>query len=159
VTLASPPLVEPDEELSPPVGRGGGADSVQPGGDARAQAQKGEPSEFTCPECGGTLWAQQEGDLLRFRCRVGHAYSTESLLADQKETLEAALWAAIVALEERADLATRLSTRTSSRGHLRTSRRFAAEAVDARRRAALVRTAISHLSEPDRDVDGAELDG
>jgi two-component system chemotaxis response regulator CheB len=64
---------------------------------ARAVAQRGEPSEFTCPECGGTLWEQQEGNLLRFRCRVGHAYSTESLVAEQREALEGALWGAVVA--------------------------------------------------------------
>src|SRR5207248_1873454 len=66
--------------------------------DASAGAQNGEPSEFTCPECGGTLWEQPEGNLLRFRCRVGHAYSTESLLADQRHALEGALWGAVVAL-------------------------------------------------------------
>ncbi|MCU1451781.1 MAG: CheB methylesterase [Acidimicrobiales bacterium] len=158
VMLAGPTFAERDAQRPPLTGRPGGADSAQPVGDAAAHAQKGEPSEFTCPECGGTLWAQQEGELLRFRCRVGHAYSTESLLADQKESLEGALWAAIVALEERADLATRLSTRTSSRGNVRTSRRFAAEASDARRRAALVRQAITHLSDPVRDNEEVELD-
>jgi two-component system chemotaxis response regulator CheB len=143
----------------PAVAGGPGlADPVQPVGNAGAGAQKGEPSEFTCPECGGTLWAQEEGDLLRFRCRVGHAYSTESLLADQKGSLEAALWAAIVALEERADLATRLATRMSSRTYGRTSRRFAEEANDARRRADLVRKAITQLSESARGTDEVELD-
>ena len=46
--------------------------------DTRA-ARWGEPSGLTCPECGGALWEQQEGDLVRFRCHVGHAYSPESM--------------------------------------------------------------------------------
>jgi two-component system chemotaxis response regulator CheB len=125
---------------------------------ARAEAQHGDPSEFTCPECGGTLWEQQEGDLLRFRCRVGHAYSTESLLADQREALEGALWGAVVALEERADLATRLSRRMQqSRPHR--GARYNREANDARRRAGLVREAIAHLSQPAPADSGGDADG
>src|SRR5207302_739863 len=42
----------------------------------------GAPSAFSCPECGGVLWEIQDGDLLRFRCRVGHAFSVESVLAE-----------------------------------------------------------------------------
>ncbi|MBV8295916.1 MAG: chemotaxis protein CheB [Acidimicrobiia bacterium] len=123
---------------------------------ASAEAQPGDPSEFTCPECGGTLWVQEEGDLLRFRCRVGHAYSTESLLADQRQALEAALWAAVVALEERADLAKRLSDRMHGRGRTRSSTRFEREAGDARERAGLVRDAIIHLRVPVDVEEGVE---
>ncbi len=50
-----------------------------------ADEQAGKPSVFSCPECGGVLWEIQDGDLLRFRCRVGHAYSIESVLAGQDE--------------------------------------------------------------------------
>jgi len=131
-------------------------DEAQPA-DASAAAQNGDPSEFTCPECGGTLWEQQEGDLLRFRCRVGHAYSTESLLADQREALEGALWGAVVALEERADLATRLAGRMEGRGRSHRAGRYNREAGDARRRAGIVREAITHLSlteSDDADADG-----
>jgi two-component system chemotaxis response regulator CheB len=59
----------------------------------------GTPSTFACPECGGTLWELQEGELTRFRCRVGHAFSPDSLLAEQSEALETALWSAFRALE------------------------------------------------------------
>ena len=116
-----------------------------------ARAQHGDPSEFTCPECGGTLWEQQEGDLLRFRCRVGHAYSTESLLAEQREALEAALWGAVVALEERADLATRLCRRMGEAGRAYRSSRYEREARDAHRRAGLVREAIAHLGQAENE--------
>src|SRR5437016_4764026 len=125
--------------------------------DASAAAQRGEPSEFTCPECGGTLWEQEEGDFLRFRCRVGHAYSTESLLAEQREALEGALWGAVVALEERADLATRLAGRMEGRGRSHRAGRYNREAGDARRRVAIVREAITHLGlteSDDADADG-----
>jgi len=45
------------------------------------------PSVYACPDCGGTLWELQDGDLLRFRCRTGHAFSAESLLSVQAEAL------------------------------------------------------------------------
>ena len=125
-------------------------------GDARAEAQEGDPSEFTCPECGGTLWERDEHGLLRFRCRVGHAYSTESLLAEQIGALERALWGAVVALEERGDMATRLAGRMAARGRSRHARQFEGEAADARQRAGLVKDAIAHLSEP---VGGDEIAG
>jgi two-component system chemotaxis response regulator CheB len=51
----------------------------------------------------------QDGELLRFRCRVGHAYGTEGLLAAQSESLDTALWSAFRALEENAALCWRLA--------------------------------------------------
>jgi two-component system, chemotaxis family, protein-glutamate methylesterase/glutaminase len=51
----------------------------------------GRPSGFSCPDCNGVLWEIQDGQLQRFRCRVGHAWSPESLLTQQSEALEAAL--------------------------------------------------------------------
>ncbi|MGL4621652.1 MAG: chemotaxis protein CheB, partial [Chroococcidiopsis sp.] len=64
----------------------------------------GTPSPYACPDCGGVLWELDEGRLMRFRCRTGHAYSTDSLLAAQSESLEDALWSALRALEEKAAL-------------------------------------------------------
>jgi two-component system, chemotaxis family, protein-glutamate methylesterase/glutaminase len=69
----------------------------------------GTPSVFGCPDCGGVLWELQDGELLRFRCRVGHAYGTEGLLAAQSESLDTALWSAFRALEENAALCWRLA--------------------------------------------------
>ena len=132
-------------------------DDHDPPENASAGAQNGEPSEFTCPECGGTLWEQQYGDLLRFRCRVGHAYSTESLVAEQRQALEGALWGAVVALEERADLAARICRRMAELGRSHGAGRFEREAADARRRAGLVREAIAHLSAV--DTEGIDADG
>jgi two-component system chemotaxis response regulator CheB len=72
------------------------------------QEHLGTPSVFSCPECGGVLWEMEDGGLLRFRCRVGHAFSIESVLAEQSDTLESALWVALKTLQESADLLRRL---------------------------------------------------
>ena len=125
--------------------REGSVETHERSGETAAE-QDGVPSELNCPECGGTLWEKDDGELLRFRCRVGHAYSPESLFSHQLESLEGALWAAVVALQERGDLATRLSRRMSERGQVERARRYDAQAADARRRAEQVRAAIIHLS-------------
>ena len=50
------------------------------------EEKSGTPSVFGCPECGGTLWELQEENLLRFRCRIGHAYSSDSLLCANRSS-------------------------------------------------------------------------
>jgi two-component system, chemotaxis family, protein-glutamate methylesterase/glutaminase len=67
------------------------------------------PSGFTCPECHGTLYEFGDDGLTRFRCRVGHAYSSESLAASHEDAEERALWAAVRSLEEGASVARRLA--------------------------------------------------
>lgn len=76
----------------------------------------GTPSVFGCPECGGVLWEMRDGPMLRYRCRVGHAYTADSLLSEQSTHLEAALWAALRGLEEKASLVHRLADRTRDAG-------------------------------------------
>jgi two-component system chemotaxis response regulator CheB len=84
----------------------------------------GTPSTFACPECGGVLWELGGEEILRFRCRVGHAYTANSLSVEQSEQMEGALWAAMRALEEGASLALRMAD-TAARGkHPRTERRY-----------------------------------
>ncbi|MDQ2686599.1 MAG: chemotaxis protein CheB, partial [Armatimonadota bacterium] len=103
----------------------------------------GAPSGFTCPDCHGALWEVQEGDLIRFRCRVGHAYSPDSLVAAQSEALEEALWIAMRSLEENAALSDRLAERAQGRGHGLAAERFGEQAQDARHRASIIRQALT----------------
>jgi len=102
----------------------------------------GTPSGFACPDCAGVLWEIQDGDLIRFRCRVGHAWSPTSLLAEQSDALETALWTAFRALEERAALAARTAERFRSRGQDRVADRFVAQAGESRERAAVIRRVL-----------------
>jgi two-component system chemotaxis response regulator CheB len=65
-------------------------------------AKEGAPLPLSCPECGGPLWGIQDGRLQRFRCHTGHTFGIDSLLSEQGQQIERALWAAIKGLEQRA---------------------------------------------------------
>src|SRR6266853_298703 len=75
----------------------------------------GKPSAFACPECHGVMWEMEEGKLLRFRCRVGHAYTAEALRTALSDSVEEALWAAMWTLEEKAALLRRVGARAGDR--------------------------------------------
>src|SRR5256885_10751022 len=104
----------------------------------------GEPSQFSCPACGGVLTEIHDSDLLRFRCLVGHAYGPDALRMEQQSPLEGALWAAVRALEEQASLAPRLAGRGRELKQLKTAARFDDRATAAEQQAALVREALRH---------------
>lgn len=62
----------------------------------------GRPSNYSCPDCGGTMWQIDAPGPTRFRCHTGHAYSMQWLLAAQSTRTEQALWEAMRALQEKA---------------------------------------------------------
>lgn len=102
----------------------------------------GNPSPFACPDCGGVLWEVENASMLRFRCRVGHAYSVESLLASQTDNLEGALWSAMRALEEKASLTKRLADRATEQSQHGAAKRFAEKSAEAEEHAAAIRNVL-----------------
>jgi len=109
---------------------------------APADPPLGTPSGFTCPECHGSLWEIDDGHFPRYRCRVGHGFSADSLLVTQRTDVEAALWTAYRALEERAALCRRLTARARERQATITAEHFRAEAAEIARQAELLRTLL-----------------
>ncbi len=116
----------------------------------------GEPAGFGCPDCAGALYRIEEGNLTRFRCRVGHAWSPESLLVRQTLALESALWRALRSLEEKAALNTELGQHASADGRPRTAERFATNAAEALHAAELIRQLVVDLGRPQDETEAAE---
>jgi two-component system chemotaxis response regulator CheB len=112
-------------------------------------APPGAPSPYSCPACGGVLFELEEGDGIRFRCRVGHGYTVESAFEDQSGAVDAALWAALRALHERAALSQRMAERVRARGSGATAERFERHAREAIEQAELIRTVLLERDVPD----------
>ncbi len=138
------PIEESAPELEP--------DDAAPEIDATRQDRPGSPSAFSCPDCHGVLWEVPDGPLVRFRCRVGHAFSPESLAAVQEESVEDALWVAYRALEESAAMSTRLTARLRERGLPELSERYEVKRAEALRRAHLIRRVLSTLGDEGASV-------
>ena len=134
----------------PPPAAAAAAEADDPEGDpdgddppAEVGHPPGRPSELACPECGGVLWEQPEPPH-GFRCRVGHAYSPDSLVSRHSQKLEEVLWSAVVALEERADLFRRVSHRLHGKGGVqKMQRRYLESAETAARHAAALKSLIA----------------
>lgn len=81
--------------------------------------------------------------MLRFRCRVGHSYTAEGTVEEQGASVEAALWTALRALQERAQLSERVAQRLAERGATKSHARFTEYARDAREQAELIRRLLT----------------
>ena len=109
-----------------------------------AKSLAGPPSVFTCPACGGALWELRDGELLRFRCHVGHSYTEKALLTAQAENLESVLWAALRALEEHAEMRRRMARRAATGHYPPMAKRFEQQAAEAEQRALLIRELLTN---------------
>ena len=100
------------------------AKATMKGISAREALEKvGHPSTYTCPECQGPLWELRDGELIRFRCQVGHSFNSESMLNGQQDVVERALWMALGAIESRVSLWRRIAARMKG-PHLQHLARF-----------------------------------
>ncbi|MEV6597472.1 chemotaxis protein CheB [Actinoplanes sp. NPDC051346] len=110
------------------------------------------PSGFGCPACGGSLFQIDDKPLPRYRCRIGHAWSPESLLDEQAIALEGALWMALRALEEKSALSRRMAGSGAHR-HPVTTARFHDMAHDAETAGKTIRRLIQQLGSTARAPD------
>jgi two-component system chemotaxis response regulator CheB len=97
---------------------------------------------LTCPECGGAIWELPEGNLIHYRCHIGHVFSAESFLAEQSAALETALWSAVRALEERASLLRRMARRFQQAGSRYSGDKFAEQSQEAEQNAEVIRQVL-----------------
>jgi two-component system chemotaxis response regulator CheB len=82
----------------------------------------------TCPDCGGVRWQANTGPAGWFRCHVGHAYAPEVLLIQKTEEVEAALWACVRLLREKATMTRQMAARSLSGGKRELAERIGEQA-------------------------------
>ncbi|AWB09141.1 chemotaxis protein CheB (plasmid) [Azospirillum humicireducens] len=97
---------------------------------------------LSCPECGGGLSEIRDGSVLRFRCRVGHAFSPDSMEEAQAEAMEKALWVALRTHEDRIELFQRLAAHARERGQPHLAANWDRQNRDARENAELLRSVL-----------------
>jgi two-component system, chemotaxis family, protein-glutamate methylesterase/glutaminase len=114
--------------------------------DADWHSVPGSPADFTCPDCGGALRRLEVDEMLRFRCRVGHAFTAEALAAAKGDGVEEALWLAMQTLQERADMLDSLSSEDEKRGWNGTASSYAGRARETRENAERLREFIRRLA-------------
>ena len=76
-------------------------------------------TDFTCPECHGAIHEIEGEPLRRYRCRVGHAFSVDTLMGAKTQQVEEALWLALQTLQERAQMLEGLAQEERLRGRTR----------------------------------------
>lgn len=99
----------------------------------------GAPSTVTCPDCHGVLYQIDDQPLPRFRCRVGHAWSSGSLEPVKDTEVEDAMWIAVRNLEERASLYRELAERARNGGRTLTAGMYVSKLGQAQRAAETIR--------------------
>ena len=120
----------------------------------------GTPSQYSCPECGGVLWEIHDGELLRFRCRVGHAFSIDSMMAEQSDAIEEAMWVALKVLEEQVSISRKMADQSRQNGHSLMARRFEERQKQAEKRVDLLMSALqkSETAIPNEQEDDDQHD-
>lgn len=105
---------------------------------------RGRGTNLSCPECGGPL-NLQPSDALRFRCRLGHAYSVDSLGAASRDAVESSLWAAIRLLEQRANIDLTRGNEEQGKGRESVAQHYAERASELAGHADVLREVLAKL--------------
>jgi two-component system chemotaxis response regulator CheB len=124
------------------------ADALLPSALADDADRPGRLSGLTCPECHGPLWEIDDGELTRYRCRVGHAFSQQTMMIEQALAVERALWSGLRALEENATLARRLAKRAADQNAMHSAQRFTERAQEIESQAETLRNTLQSWELP-----------
>jgi two-component system chemotaxis response regulator CheB len=117
----------------------------------------GRRSVLACPDCQGVMWEIDEGELVRYRCHVGHTYTAELMSVALDESLRRALASAVRALEERLALARKLHDQAKEQGYNH-AETWAAKAREYERELNVVRDSILRMDEIAARADRAQTE-
>jgi two-component system chemotaxis response regulator CheB len=105
----------------------------------------GRRSVLACPDCHGVMWEIDEGELVRYRCHVGHAYSAESMKHGIDENLTRALGSALRALDERVAVVKKLRDKAIENQHTRSIAWWQGRIDETQREADIIRLSILRM--------------
>jgi two-component system chemotaxis response regulator CheB len=95
---------------------------------------------------------------VRFRCRTGHAWTAESLLAEQGVQVEDALWTALRILEERVQMSNQLADVADAQSRAWSAEMYRQRAAEADASAEALRSLllqeVEHVSVDSGDPSG-----
>jgi two-component system chemotaxis response regulator CheB len=107
---------------------------------------RGDAMTTICPDCGGVLSRADQAGVRQWRCRVGHRYSEDSLLADSAGAIESTMWAAIRALEDRRALLEVIASRRKADGDELAAREYRERAGASAEHATQVRHTLARAA-------------
>ena len=107
----------------------------------------GRRSLLACPDCHGVMWEIKEGDLLRYRCHVGHAYTAELMSMALDENLTRALGSGLRALEERVALAKKLQKQALEAGRVHLAETWHKRVLEFDREAKILRDSMRRVDQ------------
>ena len=123
---------------APPTVRLEAAIAAQEHSTMKEADRLGELSVFTCPECHGPLWEIEDGDMLRYRCHTGHAFTADAVMEAQAIEADEMLWSLLRAHQQRAEFARRMAEREKTRRRSELASQFGARAKEYEADAAVI---------------------
>lgn len=122
-----------------------------------AGAEAGESSSVACPDCGGDLRRYPDSHYARYRCHLGHAYSTQLLIDRQRDQLEQAIWIAARAIGDRQRMLDRLAEDYAKRGRPQMAKSMAEQSAELTQQANVLRAVLAQLSRAEPFVDVSDV--
>jgi two-component system, chemotaxis family, protein-glutamate methylesterase/glutaminase len=112
----------------------------------------GELTPFTCPDCHGALARLVEGNIIRFRCHTGHAFTASTLLAELSKSVEELLWQGMRGMEETNLLLKNIEKHLRELGHRKQADIFRDKADDASHRARIIYDSVFKQEQYSEDI-------
>jgi two-component system, chemotaxis family, protein-glutamate methylesterase/glutaminase len=119
----------------------GGHDSIE------TMDRIGRRSVLSCPDCGGVMWEVDDGVAVHYRCHVGHAHNSQSMLLELQGSLGRALATALRVLDERLALVRKLHRQAVEEGRALLAEAWAKSEADCEQEAKTIRNAIDRLDQ------------
>lgn len=114
----------------------------------------GRRSVLACPDCHSLMWEIDEGELVRYRCHVGHAYTAESMKHAIDENLSKALGSALRALDERVAIGEKLRDKAIESRRTRSVAWWQQRIDETRCEAEIIRQSILQMEQVATDKTG-----